>query len=103
MNQTIHWVDIPKEVLAEGWKGFSLLVDDVERYTGNALNYTLTGLDAAIPHFFRLAVSLFFLLSSSNLSNRVEQYTSGDSVSDFTMPATLWPNGTWIDPLPGPS
>ncbi|KAL4070820.1 hypothetical protein J3A83DRAFT_4373009 [Scleroderma citrinum] len=84
-NQTIFWGDIPSELIVEGWNGFSLLIDDVERYAGNALNYTLAGLDAELSHFFRLA------------------YTSRDVASDFTMPATLWPNGTWVDPLPGPS
>jgi hypothetical protein len=42
---------------SEGWVGFSLLVDDVERYAGAALNYSLAALQAGIPHFFRLAVS----------------------------------------------
>lgn len=82
-NQTIFWGDIPNELFAQGWDGFSLLIDDVERYAGNALNYSLVGLEAGLPHFFRLA------------------YTSGNSASDFTMPAILWPNGTWVDPLPG--
>ncbi|KAI6162062.1 hypothetical protein EDD17DRAFT_1579758 [Pisolithus thermaeus] len=84
-NQTIFWSSIPSALITEGWNGFSLLVDDVERYAGNALNYSLAGLDAGLPHFFRLA------------------YMSGGSAGDFTMPATLWPNGTWVDPLPGPS
>lgn len=84
-NQTIFWSSIPSALVTEGWNGFSLLVDDVERYAGNALNYSLAGLDAGLPHFFRLA------------------YTSRGSAGDFTMPAALWPNGTWVDPLPGPS
>lgn len=41
---------------SQGWTGFALLVDDVERYTGTALNYSLAALQAGIPHFFRLAV-----------------------------------------------
>ncbi|KAF7436684.1 hypothetical protein PC9H_003517 [Pleurotus ostreatus] len=80
INQTISW-----DVLPEGWDSFSLLVDDVERYAGTALNYSLAALEPSLPHFFRLALR------------------SGDSTGDFTMPATLWPNGTWVDPLPGPS
>ncbi|KAF8647913.1 hypothetical protein AX16_006445 [Volvariella volvacea WC 439] len=79
-NQTLVW-----DGLSDGWDGFSLLIDDVERYTGTATNISLAGLDPTIPHFFRLAFTL--------------QSQSGD----FTMPATLWPNGTWVDPLPGPS
>lgn len=79
-NQTILW-----EALSEGWDGFALLVDDVQRYAGSALNYSLASLNASIPHFFRLA------------------YTSNGAAGDFTMAATLWPNGTWVDPLPGPS
>ncbi|CAL1695530.1 unnamed protein product [Somion occarium] len=81
-NQTIFWNPLPD---GEGFDGFALLVDDVERYIGAALNYSLAALQEGIPHFFRLA------------------YTSGGQAGDFTMPATLWPNGTWVEPLPGPS
>jgi len=81
-NQTIFWSALPS---GENWDGFALLVDDVERYAGAALNYSLGALEAGIPHFFRLA------------------FTSAGQAGDFTMPATLWPNGTWVDPLPGPS
>ncbi|KAH7912586.1 hypothetical protein BJ138DRAFT_1004128 [Hygrophoropsis aurantiaca] len=84
-NQTISWLPIPDSVLNQGWQGFSLLVDDVERYSGVALNYSLTALEVGLPHFFRLA------------------YVNGDTPGDFTMAATLWPNGTWVNPLPGPS
>ncbi|KIJ68599.1 hypothetical protein HYDPIDRAFT_82602 [Hydnomerulius pinastri MD-312] len=84
-NQTISWADITNDTASQGWNGFSLLVDDVERYTGTALNYSLAALEVGLPHFFRLA------------------YMSGDTPGDFTMPATLWPNGTWVNPLPGPS
>ena len=52
INQTIAW-----NVLPDGWDGFSLLVDDVERYIGTALNFSLAAFDPLIPHFFRLAVS----------------------------------------------
>jgi hypothetical protein len=43
----------------DGWDGFSLLVDDVERYIGTATNLSLgaLGLAEGLPHFFRLAVS----------------------------------------------
>ncbi|KAF9056516.1 LCCL domain-containing protein [Panaeolus papilionaceus] len=80
INQTISW-----EPLIEGWDGFVLLVDDVQRYAGDALNFSLASLDANLPHFFRLA------------------YTSDGNTGDFTKAATLWPNGTWINPRPGPS
>lgn len=40
-----------------GWDGFALLVDDVQRYAGPALNFSLESLNASLPHFFRLAVS----------------------------------------------
>ncbi|KAF9566175.1 hypothetical protein CPC08DRAFT_131096 [Agrocybe pediades] len=79
-NQFIVW-----DPLVEGWDGFALLVDDVQRYAGDALNFSLASLNSSLPHFFRLA------------------YTSSGDTGDFTMPATLWPNGTWVDPLPGPS
>ncbi|GAW06014.1 lccl domain containing protein [Lentinula edodes] len=79
-NQTIFW-----DALPAGWDGFSLLVDDVERYVGTALNFSLAAFNASLPHFFRLAL------------------TSSGNTGDFTMPATLFPNGTWIDPAPGSS
>ncbi|KDR85343.1 hypothetical protein GALMADRAFT_132046 [Galerina marginata CBS 339.88] len=79
-NQTIFW-----DALITGWDGFALLVDDVQRYAGPALNFSLTSLNSSLPHFFRLA------------------YASMGTAGDFTMAATLWPNGTWMDPLPGPS
>ncbi|KAF9244568.1 hypothetical protein BU15DRAFT_41808 [Melanogaster broomeanus] len=84
-NQTISWAGIPSDLVNQGWNGFSLLVDDVELYTGTALNYSLAAIEAGLPHFFRLA------------------YVNNGAPGDFTMPATLWPNGTWVDPLPGPS
>lgn len=51
-NQMIFW-----DALPDGFDGFSLLVDDVQRYSGTALNYSLAALQEGIPHFFRLAVS----------------------------------------------
>ncbi|EPQ60530.1 hypothetical protein GLOTRDRAFT_113140 [Gloeophyllum trabeum ATCC 11539] len=81
-SQVIFWSPIPD---GESWDGFALLVDDVERYVGTALNYSLSSLQAGLPHFFRLA------------------FTNNGEAGDFTMPAALWPNGTWTDPLPGPS
>jgi hypothetical protein len=82
VNQTIQWAALPDNGT---WDGFALLVDDVERFAGTALEFSLAAFDAALPHFFRLAL------------------TAGGVSGDFTMPATLWPNGTWVDPLPGPS
>lgn len=58
-NQTISWVQIPDILFNQGWNGFSLLVDDVERYVGNTLNFSLAGLEAGLPHFFRLAVCAY--------------------------------------------
>ena len=54
-NQTIFWNPLPD---GENWDGFALLVDDVERYVGSALNYSLAALQPGIIHFFRLAVSV---------------------------------------------
>ena len=51
-DQTIFW-----DPLIDGWDGFVLLIDDVQRYAGSALNFSLASLDATLPHFFRLAVS----------------------------------------------
>lgn len=79
-NQTISWGGLQK-----GWDGFALLIDDVERYAGPALNYSLLWLEEGLPHFIRLA------------------FTYEGTAGDFTMPATIYPNGTWVDPRPGPS
>ncbi|OSD03563.1 hypothetical protein PYCCODRAFT_1388525 [Trametes coccinea BRFM310] len=81
-NQSIFWNPLPQ---GESWDGFALLVDDVERYVGTALNYSLSALDPTLIHFFRLA------------------FTSSGTAGDFTKAATLYPNGTWVDPAPGPS
>ncbi|KAI0257665.1 hypothetical protein BJV78DRAFT_1116451 [Lactifluus subvellereus] len=81
LNQTIFWSPLPK---GGDWDGFALLVDDVERYVGTALNYSLTALQSGLPHFFRIA------------------FTSAGVAGDFTKAATLWANGTWVDPS-GPS
>lgn len=104
-NQTVSWNALPNAT--EGWDGFALLVDDVERYVGTALNYSLAALDPKLPHFFRLAVSG----SSSGYCDRpigklielLSQFTSQGQTADFTNAATLWPNGSWVDPLPGAS
>ena len=53
LNQTIFWSPLPN---GEDWDGFALLVDDVERYVGTALNYSLAALQSGLPHFFRIAV-----------------------------------------------
>ncbi|KAJ7042383.1 hypothetical protein C8F04DRAFT_1075717 [Mycena alexandri] len=77
-SQVLLWDSPPP-----GWDGFSLLVDDVERYVGAALNFSLAAFEPNLPHFFRLAL------------------TSGSNTGDFTNAATLYPNGSWVDPLPG--
>lgn len=82
-NQTISWQPIPDD--GNKWDSFSLMVDDVERLLANATNFTLSGLQPGLPHFFRLAYS-----------------KSGES-GDYTKAATLLANGTWIDSLPGPA
>ena len=56
LNQVIEWGP-----LTDSWDGFVLLVDDVQRYAGPALNYSLAALNASLPHFFRLAVIIFCL------------------------------------------
>ena len=55
INQSIFWNALPD---GETWDGFALLVDDVERYVGTALNYSLSALDPTLIHFFRLAVCI---------------------------------------------
>jgi hypothetical protein len=53
-NQTVFWQGINE---GDSWNGFELIIDDVLRYSGPALNFSLASLQAGIPHFFRLAVS----------------------------------------------
>ncbi|QRW05003.1 LCCL domain protein [Ceratobasidium sp. AG-Ba] len=85
-NATIAWNAISAELTnSEGWNGFSLLVDDVQRLAGQSLSYSLAELQTGIPHFFRLA------------------YQRDGQSGDYTKSAVLFPNGTWTDPLPGPS
>ncbi|KAF8640776.1 hypothetical protein AX17_000426 [Amanita inopinata Kibby_2008] len=86
-NASLPWADqiVSWAPLLPGWDGYALLIDDVERYVGTAMNYSLAALDATLPHFFRLA------------------FTANGAAGDFTMAAILWPNGTWVDPLTGPS
>jgi hypothetical protein len=97
-NQTLHWA-----APTAGWDGFSLLVDDVERYVGDALNYSLGGLQAGIPHFFRIAVSVVRLHGARSRSLIDAQFTSAGGDGDYTLAGTLLPNGTWVDPLAGAS
>jgi hypothetical protein len=46
---------------------------------------------------------LFPLFIAQLKSIVIVQLTSGGSTGDFTNAATLYPNGTWVDPLPGAS
>ena len=65
-NQTIFWNPLPSN---ESWDGFALLVDDVERYVGPALNYSLAALQPGIIHFFRLAVNTLPIENITQLLN----------------------------------
>lgn len=81
----IEWMTIDQAgVNAENWDGFELLVNDVLVQTGTANNYSISGLNASVPWFFRLA------------------YSQAGTVGDFTKAATaFFLNSTWIDPAPG--
>ncbi|KAF8303306.1 hypothetical protein DL93DRAFT_2090319 [Clavulina sp. PMI_390] len=85
-NSTISWTAIdPTLATNEGWDGFSLLIDDVEAYAGTALNFSISALDWSVRHFFRLA------------------YTNSGTPGDYTRAATIFPNGTYVSPISGPS
>jgi hypothetical protein len=104
-NQTLQWEGFPANN-ADGWNGFALLIDDVERFVGNALNFSLAMLDASVPHFFRLAVSFHgthFVKVDLSRTFTSFQFQQDGTSGDFTQAATIWPNGTWVDPQPGPS
>lgn len=95
----LSWQDIPEDQRSatsldgSGWDGFSILLDDVLRWTGNTTSVTLSALGlgngdrngpAGGLHYLRLAYQL--------------QGTAGD----FTKAATLFlGNGTWINPVDG--
>jgi len=82
-NQTISWELIPND--GNQWDSFSLMVDDVERLLANVTDFGLLGLQEGLPHYFRLA------------------YSKNGQSGDYTKAATLFANGTWLDPLPGPA
>jgi len=82
-NQTVSWGPIPDD--GNQWDTFSLMIDDVERLLANATNFSLAGLQEELPHYFRLA------------------YSKDGQSGDYTKAATLFANGTWLDPLPGPA
>lgn len=65
-NQTIAWAPLPA---TGGWDGFSLIIDDVERYTGTALNFSLAALQSGLPHFFRLAVSRLPIVAARSIAD----------------------------------
>lgn len=98
-NQTISWASLPDT----SWDGFAVLIDDVEKYVGPALNYSLSWLEDGLPHFFRLAVRDLLPLLILVTELFFFQLTSGGTAGDFTKAGTIWPNGTWSDPLAGPS
>ena len=83
---TIGFAAVPSN-LTSTWDGYSLIVDDVERYSGTATTFTIAAslLQAGIPHFLRLA------------------YTNSGVAGDFTRAAVIAANGAWMDPAPGPS
>lgn len=56
-SQVLSWQGLQGLPADTTWTGFSLLVDDVEQYTGNLTSFALRTLNPSIPHFFRLAVS----------------------------------------------
>lgn len=60
-NQTLSWGKLPLDN-ESGWTGFSLIVDDVERVSGNATSYSLASLAPSLPHFFRIAVRSLLVL-----------------------------------------
>jgi hypothetical protein len=86
-NITFAW-----DVLARGWDGVSVLVNDVERFRGfpedGDRNFTWTRKNPEHQEFFRFGYVRYLPFGSV-------------SYSDFTRAGTWWPNGTWIDIPPG--
>lgn len=79
----VQWNPIPAD--GNGWDAFSLMVDDVERVASNVSNFSISSLQSDTIHFFRLA------------------YSKDGLSGDYSKAATIFPNGTWLDPLPGPA
>ena len=65
-QSTIGWESIPNN-LTSTWNGFALIIDDVLAWTGTATNYSITSLNASIPHYFRCVAPVYLdSLASSN-------------------------------------
>lgn len=99
---TIAFNAIPAN-LTESYDGFALLVDDVLRQQGPELSYSTAGLRADLPHYVRCQSCSDSRIASSDFTQFRLAYTFTGSLGDFTKAATWLPNGSFIDPLPGPS
>lgn len=88
----IFWDDIPSSLDGQ-WDGFALIVDDVLKYTGTATNWSISALDASIPHYFRwvLRVSRRGARSSTTLTSALlrSSFRTGSPISLMARPATL--------------
>ncbi|KAK5095643.1 hypothetical protein LTS08_008036 [Lithohypha guttulata] len=89
-----HSIRFTMPTLAAGFDGLSILINDVERYqasgTSLASSFNWTRTNQEDPAFFRFAFT-------------GTKPLGGTWYGDYTKPGTWYANGTWIDPLPGPS
>jgi hypothetical protein len=88
-NITFTW-----DGLAPGYKGVSVLVNDVERFRGSHKDvdssFTWKRHANETPEYFRFGFVNYLPFG-------------GVAYSDFTKAGTWWPNGTWGDITPGVS
>ncbi|WFC96201.1 hypothetical protein MBRA1_002857 [Malassezia brasiliensis] len=104
-GSVVHWDSIP-DALRATWDSFVLLVDDVVRYQGSGTQFDLHTLysqyntsgstDAPLLGGSALAGALTNATHYLRLA-----YASAGSPGDFTMPALMWMNGTFIAPPAG--
>lgn len=104
-GSVVHWDAIPAALRAT-WDSFVLLVDDVVRYQGSGTQFDLNTL---YSQYNTSGSTDSPLLGTSTLTSALANtthylrlaYASAGSPGDFTMPALMWMNGTFVPPPAG--